>query len=106
MTFRALDSLRRRKEVYSLDESPVYDESLDPELAAMHREEEMRLRGIVAALPARQAAVFCLAHFEELSHEEIATTLEISTNAVAMALHKARAGLRVTMLEQQKEHKS
>ncbi|MDX1927896.1 MAG: sigma-70 family RNA polymerase sigma factor, partial [Pirellulaceae bacterium] len=45
----------------------------------------------------RQAAVFCLAYFEELSAEEIALALEISTNAVGLALHKARAKLQEWM---------
>jgi len=61
---------------------------------AIDQEETLRLRAIVADLPPRQAAVFCMAHFEELSHDEIAGTLEISNGAVAMALHKARAKLR------------
>ena len=54
----------------------------------------LRLRSIVAELPSRQAAVFCLVHFEELSHDEVASTLGVSNGAVAMALHKARVKLR------------
>lgn len=101
VTFRALDSLRRRKVMDSLDQTPVYDTSHGPEEIAIAREDILRLRSIVAKLPPRQAAVFCLAHFEELSHEEIGNTLEISSNAVAMALHKARAALRVVLEERQ-----
>lgn len=104
VTFRALDSLRRRTVVGSLDEALVCDTSPAPEAATINREEERRFRSIVASLAPRQAEVFCLAHFEELSHEEIASTLEISTNAVAIALHKARSTLRATVLDLLKEH--
>lgn len=102
VTFRALDSLRRRKVMGSLDQTLLYDKSHGPEEIAVARENILRLRAVVAELPPRQAAVFCLAHFEELSHEEIGNTLEITTNAVAMSLHKARATLRVVM-EERKE---
>ena len=96
-TFRAIDLLRKRREASSIDDpsaGSLRDESLNPEHSAINREETLRLRSIVADLPPRQAAVFCLVHFEELSHDETATTLNISKGAVAMALHKARAKLR------------
>lgn len=60
----------------------------------MAEEAEMQIRALVAGLAPRQAAVFCLAHFEELSHDEIAESLQISVNAVSIALHKARLALR------------
>ena len=41
----------------------------------------------------REGSVFCLRYFEDLSYQEIADALEVSTGAVAMALHKARAKL-------------
>jgi RNA polymerase sigma-70 factor, ECF subfamily len=99
VTFRAIDLLRRRRVTDSINNSPARDSSLQdptagPEATAINHEETLRLRSIVADLPPRQAAVFCLVHFEELSHDEVASTLEISTGAVAMALHKARAKLR------------
>ena len=99
VTFRAIDLLRKRKLVDSIDGSPdlassLHDPTLGPEKTAIEREETIHLRSVVAELPPRQAAVFCLMHFEEFSHDEIASTLEISNGAVAMALHKARAKLR------------
>ena len=98
VTFRALDALRRRKTRGSVDQTCV-NESLGPLERAIEHEDDMRLRAIVAELPPRQAVVFFMTHFEELSHEEIADSLEISTNAVAMALHKARATLREIMFK-------
>jgi RNA polymerase sigma-70 factor (ECF subfamily) len=103
VTYRALDALRRRKATFSLENVTLADPSGDPEDIAIRVEEAARVRAIVAELPKRQAAVFCLAHFEELSNKEIANTLEISTGAVAMALHKGRGNLRSVLLDQLKE---
>ncbi len=103
VTFRALDALRRRKTLSSVDPSTFVDGSLGPPEKVIEHEDDMRLRAIVAELPPRQAAVFCMTHFEELSHEEIADSLEISSNAVAMALHKARATLRKIMFKGHQE---
>jgi len=99
VTFRSIDLLRKRRAIDSIDDSPTQDSSLQdptpgPEGVAINDEEVLRLKSIVAELPSRQAAVFCLVHFEELSHDEVANTLAISNGAVAMALHKARAKLR------------
>jgi len=102
VTFRAIDLLRKRRVADSLDDSPassMQDETPGPQHSAIIREETLRLRRIVAELPSRQAAVFCLAHFEELSHDQIASTLDITKGAVAMALHKARAKLREVFSE-------
>jgi len=99
VTFRSIDLLRKRRATDSIDDSPTEDSALldttpGPQRTAIDHEETLRLRSIVAELPPRQAAVFCMVHFEELSHDEIASTLEISKGAVAMALNKARAKLR------------
>ena len=98
VTFRAIDCLRKRRATGSIDSSAedksLQDEASEPQQQTINQEETQRLRGIVADLPPRQAAVFCLAHFEELSHDEIASALEISKGAVAMSLHKARTKLR------------
>ncbi len=93
-TFRALDLLRLRKAVDSIEGLPITDPSPGPQALAIRHEDEVRLQTLVAELPPRQAAVFCLRYFDELSHDEIATALEISLNAVAIALHKARVSLR------------
>ncbi len=105
VTFRAIDMLRKRRDIDSINSASPLDESPSAETAAIHREEESRLRSIVAELPPRQAAVFCLIHFEELSHDEVATTLEISSDAVAMAQHKARTRLREVFAVPKKDTK-
>lgn len=103
VTFRSLDRLRSRRALESLDDWTVQDDTPGPERVAMNREDTARLRAMVARLPPRQATVFCLAHFEELSHEEIAATLNVSKNAVAIALHKARLKLQNDIREDRKE---
>jgi RNA polymerase sigma-70 factor (ECF subfamily) len=59
----------------------------------MGHELAQRLRLAVAQLPDREATVFCLRYFDELSYQRIADTLNINLGAVATALHKARAKL-------------
>jgi RNA polymerase sigma-70 factor (ECF subfamily) len=90
--YRALDRLRQRREFTSLDGAllPAAD---GPEAAAMRNELAERLRQVIGQLPEREATVFCLRYFEELPYQTIADTLDISTGAVATALHKARTKL-------------
>ena len=93
-TCRALDALRRRRSFSEFEPALLSSRSVGPEENAMVEEAEMQIRALIAGLPPRQAEVFCLSHFEELSHDEIAQTLQISANAVSIALHKARLALR------------
>jgi RNA polymerase sigma-70 factor (ECF subfamily) len=58
-----------------------------------------RLRQGIAQLPPREAAVFCLRYFEDLSYQQIAETLHITAGAAATALHKARAKLESLLSE-------
>jgi len=51
------------------------------------------LRGEIRMLPDRQAAIFSLAYFEQLSRNEIATALEVTPETVSTALYKARKKL-------------
>jgi RNA polymerase sigma-70 factor (ECF subfamily) len=91
-TCRALDQLRRRWAAVPLDEQCLLSEQ-GPETVAVERELATRLRQAIARLPRREAAVFCLHYFEDLTHEQIAQALQIRTGAVATALHRARARL-------------
>ena len=63
-----------------------FDEAAAGELAEW-------LRQSLARLPDQQAAVFAMDHFEQLSRDDVATTLGISTEAVSTALYKARQRL-------------
>jgi RNA polymerase sigma-70 factor (ECF subfamily) len=96
---RALDRLRQRKRTVALDDQMLASSTNGPPEAAMGRELAERLRRAVARLPEREAAVFCLRYFDDLSNQRIAETLDITPGAVAVALHKARAKLEEMLIE-------
>jgi len=58
-----------------------------------------RLRHRRAALPQREATVFCLRYFEDLPNQRIAEILSIQPGTVGVALHKARARLEALLTE-------
>jgi RNA polymerase sigma-70 factor (ECF subfamily) len=90
---RALDRLRRRRDVVPLDGLALAGPDAGPEEDAIGRELAERLRQALAELPQREAEVFSLRYFDDLSYHEIADALGVSAGAVAVALHKARARL-------------
>jgi RNA polymerase sigma-70 factor (ECF subfamily) len=98
-TCRALDRLRQRKPVAPLIGVAVRDPAHGPAEAAIAKELGDRLRQALAQLPGRESEVFCLRYFEDLSYQQIAEVLDIQPNAVAVALHKARAKLEAQLNE-------
>jgi RNA polymerase sigma-70 factor, ECF subfamily len=92
-TRRAIDRLRRRRQLHDLPLELPTPASDRPESAAIERELADRLRRAVAELPDREGSVFALRFFGEMSNPEIAETLGITADAVAVSLHKARAKL-------------
>lgn len=96
---RALDRLRQRRNTVSLNGQALIDRETGPEAAAVEHELAERLRRAIAQLPDREAAVFCLRYFDDLSYQDIAQALHIRTGAVASALHKARLKLETFLLE-------
>lgn len=96
-TQRALDRLRRRRPVASIDAIDIPSRSDCPVQAAMMRELASRLRCAIAELPQQQANVFCLRYFDGQSNAEIAQSLEMTPGAVATALHKARQRLTLVL---------
>src|SRR5579859_6617865 len=56
---RALDRLRQRKNIVSLNGLSLVGPDVGPEAAAVERELSERLRSALAKLPDREAAVFC-----------------------------------------------
>jgi RNA polymerase sigma-70 factor, ECF subfamily len=96
-TCRALDRLRQRKPSTSLDGLALASFDAEPERSVMQRELADQLREAVAQLPPREGEVFCLRYFEEQSYQEIAQALDITTAAVAQALHKARLKLEMML---------
>ncbi len=96
---RAVDKLRKRCTVDPLPpEPPTFEraapKSQQPEAVAIERELADRLRWAVARLPDREASVFSLHYFGDMTNGDIAETLGISAGAVGVALHKARKRLK------------
>jgi RNA polymerase sigma-70 factor (ECF subfamily) len=103
---RALDRLRQRRSTVSLNGIDLYSPTAEADAIAVRNELADRLRDAIAHLPEREAAVFCLRHFEDQSNPEIAETLSINCTAVATALHKARVKLGAMLTETIKGDKS
>jgi RNA polymerase sigma-70 factor (ECF subfamily) len=91
---RAIDRLRTRQSVQPFTDELASVESDRPEAAVIERELAERLRWAIAKLPDREAGVLSLRYLGEMTNSEIADTLAISTDAVGVALHKARTKLK------------
>jgi len=97
-TLRSIDRLRRHRPTVELREwdriSTVqpFEEVAASELAQW-------LRKAIHRLPDREATVFALVHFEQLSRDDIAATLSISPEAVSTLLYKARQHLQTQLVQ-------
>ena len=97
-TARALDLLRVRYRQRDR-QSPIADmgEALSREPNPLSHAEASelgdRLRVAVGRLPGRQAEVFCLTYFEQMSSDEVARQMRISPTATRMLLSRARRRL-------------
>lgn len=92
-TCRALDLLRKRRRTEPLKPNAAAPPNSEPPLIAVASELSQRLRKALLQLTAREAEVFSLRYFSELTNEEIADELNLTTGAVGVALHKARERL-------------
>ncbi len=93
-TAKAIDRLRARcRERMTQDSVEIADANRGPVAVAEGRELAERLREAVIKLPDSMAQVFCLRVMEEMSYEEIARQLDLTTNAVGVLLNKARKRL-------------
>ncbi|MGW8367655.1 MAG: RNA polymerase sigma factor [Gammaproteobacteria bacterium] len=87
---RAIDRLRRRKDWPNLEQP---EGSLDPE-ATLYREQRADiLRRAIAGLSERDGRIFSLYYFGDLTHADIASQMNMTPNAVGVALHRVRARL-------------
>jgi RNA polymerase sigma-70 factor (ECF subfamily) len=97
-TARALDLLRvrcRRQNRFGPEDEPAQAISREPDPCSSAEASEFadRLRAAVGQLPRRQAQVFCLSCFEQMTSEEVAQRLGISPTATRMLLCRARRRL-------------
>lgn len=98
-TRKALDHLRRRirdRARYTSDVEPDTLYAADPGPADRLAGAELadRLRAALPHLPEPQAEVFCLCALDGMSYRDAAHALQMTSSAVGVALHRARAALR------------
>lgn len=90
---RAVDLLRTRRTRRDLKLEPVAPARESPHAVAIGQELAERLRAALTQLPQREAEIFTLRYFADLSNSQIAETLNLTAGAVGVALHKARTRL-------------
>jgi RNA polymerase sigma-70 factor (ECF subfamily) len=104
----AIDQLRRRRFLaLPLEDVPFLDWLADsdtsPEQAAIEGEQHDEMQQLIAKLPAKYRAVVILRYWQDLSYEEIATTLNLTPALVKARLHRARELLARHIKEDEKE---
>jgi len=89
---RSLDRLKRKGRNYLqvVDQHYISSEAADPLQVTMEREDDLRIKGIIARLPEKQREVIKLRDMEGYTYLEIAEILEIELNHVKVLLHRAR----------------
>ncbi len=97
-TARALDLLRvrcrqRQRRGPAADPALATSREPSPSCQAEASELAVRLRAAVGRLPRRQAVVFCLSCFEQMTSEEVGERLGTSPTAARMLLSRARRRL-------------
>ena len=97
-TARALDLLRvrcRQQNRFGPEAEPAQAISREPGPSSSAEASELadRLRAAVGQLPRRQAQVFCLSCFEQMTSDEIAARVGTSPTAARMLLSRARQRL-------------
>ncbi len=101
---RAIDRLRKHRiqplSMSTAEAGEVADTFSQPHQNAVADELALRLRNAIALLTQTQAEIFAMRCFEEMTYEQIAYALGISSNAVGLALHKARSRLQVLFADE------
>ena len=99
----AIDLLRARARAgaVSLDDWPndPEDRGVSPEREQRDRELRHRLRQALLEVPEKQAEIFALRFFEDLTNKEIATLLGVSQTSVGVSLFRTRRRLRSELQE-------
>lgn len=89
---------RRRASEEPLDEgdhtAQMAADGPSPDRKVLGRELGERIEGALRLLPEKQRRVFVLRHYDEMTLEEIADTLEMSLGTVKSSLHRAVHRLR------------
>jgi RNA polymerase sigma-70 factor (ECF subfamily) len=92
-----IDQQRKRKyPVYPIDEyveETAPDPAPNPERAISQLDEDRFLHQLLNQMPPQDRAVLVLRYWNELSEEEIASSLDMTVSAVKSRLHRARLQL-------------
>jgi RNA polymerase sigma-70 factor, ECF subfamily len=87
---RAIDQLRRRRD----REHPASPEvGGDPAAIVLSEQRAEVLRRAIARLSERDGKIFALYYFGDLAQGDVATQMNMTANAVGVALHRIRARL-------------
>lgn len=90
-----IDRLRRRKDVTALESVPEPDSSdSNPVLVAERKELCKNVRKAVLDLPVKHREVIVMNHFQDMSYEQMAESLEVPIGTVMSRLYYARRALR------------
>lgn len=101
----SLNWLKRQRPTISLDNPGTAPALLasspdaDPHNATLRLERQQILHRAILSLPPEQRAVIELRHFQELSYQEIADSLNLSLSNVKSRLFRARKNLRQILEE-------
>lgn len=100
-TRAALDLLRRKRRRDNRERLlwDVMVQNQESREAAAVEEKITGVRQAMAALSPRDACVFSLRHFENLSYEEIAAQTGLSVDLVGVTLHRARKVVRDVFMQ-------
>jgi len=91
---RALSQLKdRSRRRSSAGTEEIRSAAPSPEQSAAATELAERLREALTSLPDRQAEIFCLRTFQEMTYHEIAEQLGLDETNVGVLLHRARQNL-------------
>jgi RNA polymerase sigma-70 factor, ECF subfamily len=77
----------------------------NPRNLAIKHQKAMLMRKALHSLPEREARVFALRYFEDLSYDEIAEYTKLKINFIGVLLHRARGHLK-EILDPEMSHKS
>lgn len=98
----AVNLLRRRSRWQQigdeLDGTLVNSSDESPHQIATQKQKANQIRQALRIIPERDAQVFVLRYFEDLSYEEITERTGINTNQVGVILHRARQRLQEILL--------
>ncbi|MDJ0840575.1 MAG: sigma-70 family RNA polymerase sigma factor [Acidobacteriota bacterium] len=100
-TRTALDQLRRRSRhpaESGIPEQVTAPREDGPEFRLARKQRADRLRSMLRRLSPKDARIFALRYFEDLTYDQIAEVLQISESSVGVRLHRARKKLEVLAL--------